>query len=157
MNLPALLDKFTALASRIETAFASAEATNVRISALTSERDSLASKLSALTTERDTLNASLAAITADLNQAKTDASAALTAKAAAEAAAAEAKTEADKLKANPSMQASAILAGVGHTPLVAGNGSSAPQAETPPANLSGTALAKWYHARGMGVTGQARR
>ena len=157
MNLPTFMASATTLFGRLEAWLQTAEKHAANISALTSERDSLASKLSALTTERDTLNASLAAITADLNQAKTDASAALAAKATAEAAAAEAKTEADKLKASPSAQAAAVLAGVGHAPAAFASDSAGPKSETPPTNLSGTALAKWYHARGMGSTGQARR
>lgn len=157
MNLPALLDKFTALAGRIETAFASADATNARLSALTSERDNLASKLTALTTERDSLLAKVSSADALAAETAAKLAEAETAKVNAEAAAATAKAEADKLKANPSMQAAAILAGAGHSAIPSGNGSSAPLAETPPANLSGTALAKWYHARGVGVTGPARR
>jgi hypothetical protein len=98
--------------------------------------------VSALTTERDTLNASLAAITEDLNQAKTDASAALTAKAAAEAAAAEAKTEADKLKASPSAQAAAVLAGVGHSAVAGSPGDSANAGVRAPQNLTGIDRAK---------------
>ncbi len=147
----------TSLFGRLEAWLQTAEKHAANISALTNQVETLKAANSSLTAERDTLNASLAAITADLNQAKTDASAALTAKAAAEATAAEAKADAEKLKTNPSAQAAAVLAGVGHAPASFASDSAGPKSETPPANLSGTALAKWYHARGMGVTGQARR
>lgn len=142
MNLPALLDKFTALAGRIETAFASADATNARLSALTSERDNLASKLTALTTERDSLIAKVSGADALAAETAAKLADAETAKANAEAAAANAKAEADKLKANPSMQAAAILAGAGHSPLSAGGNASAGNRATIDPNLKGLARAK---------------
>lgn len=142
MNLPALLDKFTALAGRIETAFASADATNARISALTSERDGFASKVAALTTERDALLAKVSGADALAAETAAKLAEAETAKANAEAAAATAKAEADKLKASPSMQAAAILADAGHSPLSAGGNASSGSRATIDRSLKGLDLVK---------------
>lgn len=147
----------TTLFGRLEAWLQNAEKHAANIAALSNQVETLKGANSALTTERDTLNASLASITAELTQAKTEACAAISAKGAAEAAAAEAKAETEKLKTNPSAAAAAVLASVGHSAVAAGNGGSSPQSETPPANLSGIALAKWHNARGTGFSGAVRR
>ena len=157
MNLPTFFATASPILGRLDAYLKNAEQHAANIAALSSQVETLKGANAALTTERDTLNASLAAITAELTDAKTAASDALSAKGAAEAAAAEAKAEAEKLKASPSAAAAAVLASVGHSAVAAGTGGSSAQAETPPANLSGIALAKWHNARGTGFSGAARR
>jgi len=149
MNVGQFFDRITAL-------LGSAEQHAAKVSALTGERDKALADLSSLASERDRLTAEVQRLAGESESAKASAAAPAQAATDAKAAADVAKAEADKLRLNPSAQAAAVLASVGHAPISATTGSTGTAAETPPANLSGTALAKWYHARGRGVTGPVR-
>jgi len=150
MNVGQFFDRITAL-------LGSAEQHAAKVAALTGERDKALSDLSSLSAERDRLTAEVQRLTGESDSAKASAAAATQAANDAKAAADVAKAEADRLRTSPSAQAAAILGQVGHTPVAfTPAASTGTAAETPPANLSGTALAKWYHARGKGVTGPVR-
>lgn len=138
--ISAKLDQLAAL-------FSSASANAEKIGALTAERDTLSASLKAITAERDTLKAAVDQANAAAEQAKSDA-------AAKAQEAAEAKAEAEKLRSTPTAQAAAVLAQVGHSGVAATNGASASTDEQPPAGLTGLGLAKWYHARGKGISGK---
>ncbi len=150
MNVGEFFNRITAL-------LGSAEKHVAEKAALTSERDKALSDLSSVSSERDRLTAEVQRLTGEVEASKACAAAATKVATDAEASAAAAKAEADKLRASPSAQAAAILGQVGHPAISAATpGSTGPAAETPPNNLTGLALAKWYHARGKGVTGAAR-
>ena len=156
MNVGQFFDRITAL-------LGSAEQHAAKVSALTAERDLAQSHFKDLFNAREDMHSEVQRLTGELETAKASAAAAAQAateaKASADAAKAEAsvaKADAEKLKANPSAQAAAVLASVGHAPISATTGSTGVAAETPPEGLTGMALAKWHHARGRGVTGPVR-
>ena len=150
MNVGEFFNRITAL-------LGSAEQHAAKVSALTGERDKALSDLSSLSSERDRLTAEVQRLTGESESAKASAAASAQAATDAKAATDVAKAEADELRASPSAQAAAVLASVGHAPVAStAPASTGTAAEAPPANLSGMALAKWFHARGRGVTGPVR-
>jgi len=150
MNVGEFFNRITAL-------LGSAEQHAAKVSALTGERDKALSDLSSVSAERERLTAEVQRLTSEVEASKACATSAAKAAEDAKAEAVAAKAEADKLRTSPSAQAAAILGQVGHPAISAATpGSTGPAAEAPPANLSGTALAKWYHARGKGVSGPVR-
>lgn len=146
MSFHALSEKI----GELKALFAGAQASAEKIGALTLERDNAKAAMASLTSERDALKGQLDALNATVS----DASGKL------EALTVERdslKAEAEKLKAaTPSAQAAAILAQVGHPGVTGGAQASAdpaPKKEEPPAHLVGLERAKWFHARGQGITG----
>ncbi len=137
MNVGEFFNRITAL-------LGSAEQHAAKVSALTAERDLAQSHFKDLFNAREDMHSEVQRLTGELETAKTAAAtatqAATEAKAAAEAAKAEAsaaKADAEKLKANPSAQAAAVLASVGHAPAPADSQTSASAAKAAKPQLYG--------------------
>ncbi len=138
MTFQAILAKIEALLGNAESHAKAIVERDNKITSLTEANAPASKQIEALNGQLSSLKSEKDAAEAKAQASAGEIQAAVEAKAKAEADAKTASDELEKLKANPSLQAQAVLASVGHAPVAAGNGASA-STEKPKSNLTGFA------------------